>query len=407
MLSRLVPALAVIILLGFGPHDVEKDSCLLLRGSIQKEADCSQFKGEGFGEAKNVIFLIGDGMGLNQIYAGRVFVSGPDNLFAWEDFKHRGLVTTCSLSGVTDSAAAGTALATGHKTKNAIIGMDPTGREKYETVIEMVKSYKATGIVTTATVYDATPAAFTAHVFSRDLGEEIARQQVEESGADVIMGGGRDEFKGGDDEDNLLAQARDMGYTVVTNRDQILGLDLTNVKKLLGLFAENDIPWENHWPEDSGAAHLTDMTRAALTVLGQDPRGFFLMIEGAKIDDACHKVDENKLVYEMAEFNRAIELVMAFAKANPGTLVVITADHETGGTKIKADDYDQGDIVDLIFTSLIIPGHAKHSGQQVAIFAEGPNAGAVRPHMDNTEVYCVLKNAFPPPLALQPQGGVQ
>ena len=149
-------SLAVFIsLMGFEPSEVISENC---GAQEYMQADCSGFVGPGAGEANNVILLIGDGMGINQVYAGRVLVNGPDQPLLWETLPHRGLVKTCSIGAITDSAASGTAMATGHKTKNGMVSMtvEPEVREA-PNVLDLIHDRKAVGVVTTSSVWDATP----------------------------------------------------------------------------------------------------------------------------------------------------------------------------------------------------------------------------------------------------------
>jgi alkaline phosphatase len=303
------------------------------------------------------------------------------------------------MSGITDSAAAGTALATGHKTTNATISMDDKNEEKFESILERVKSYKATGLVTTTALWDATPAVFAAHAGKRSDAFEITSQMVEVTQPDVMLGGGAREFKGDGQHPNLIEKARELGYTVVRNREDLLAAGPLSVSRLFGLFAPGGLTFEAERDDDTTQPHLSEMAQTAIKVLDRDPRGFFLMIEGARIDHAGHRTDLDKLVHEMAEFNRTVEWVLAWAKDRGDTLVVITADHETGGIEVTKKDYQQGDLIQLKWTKSVVPGYAGHSSQRVPIYAQGPNAGAVKEEMDNTEVHCVIKQAFPPPPA--------
>lgn len=390
----LVPVFAVavfVLLSGFEPSDITYDECKSQKASA---AVCTDFSAEGAGSAKNVILFIGDGMGIGQTYAGRVHLNGPDRPLAWEKLPHQGLLTTCSIGAITDSAAAGTALATGHKTSNGTISQGPApGSKRLETIVEQVRDKKATGIVTTTHLWHATPAVFASHVKKRGQSYEIARQMVEESGVDVMMGGGSKVFLGSGKGPDLIALAMNRGYQVALSDLALKAVDTKKTTKLLGVFSKEAMTYETQRQADTYEPHLSEMTEAALEILGRDPRGFFLMIEGGRIDHASHVADVGKLLGEMAEFDKTINLVLAWAESHPDTLVIITADHETGGSEIVPGDYGPGDKVHIKWTSkilFIVP----HSSQQVPIYGVGPNAGAIKSHMDNTEVYCVMKNAF-------------
>lgn len=381
-----------VLLYGFEPTDVIEDQCILQE---DRAAQCSGFVSDGAGEARNVILIIGDGMGIGATYAGRVYLNGPDQPLSWEKLPHRGLVTTCAIGGITDSAAAGTAIATGHKTSNGTISQGPDRDSPvYESVLESVKDIRATGLVTTTSLWDATPAVFAAHAPRRAQSRSIAQQMVEVTGPRVMMGGGAGAFTGDGMGPDLVEKARDMGYAVVTDREGLLALDTGSTDRVLGLFSSGPLTCEKEREPDCTEPHLSEMARAAIEVLSRDPRGFFLMIEGARIDHASHGLNVDRLVMEMAEFNRTVELALDWADSHPGTLVVITADHETGGMRVVKRDYEAGDKIKVIWTSAPLYIHANHSSQRVPIYGVGPNAGAIRTEMDNTEVYCVIRNAL-------------
>lgn len=377
-----------LALAGFETSDIKYDPC----GKIGPgKADCASFKAEGAGQAQNVILIIGDGMGIGQTLAARVYINGPDKPLTWEKLPHRGLVTSCSIGGVTDSAAAATALATGNKTNNGVLSESPRPElARLPTILEQVHDKKAAGVVSTTDIWDATPAAFVAHVGQRSQDRMIARQMLLETKPEVILGGGRKAFE----KEGLLPAAQTQGYQVVRTLAEMKALDLSKVKRILGLFADDELQYEVQRPANSNEPHLTDLAAAALTVLNNDPRGFFLMIEGANIDHACHATNLDWLLGEMVEFNRTVELVLKWADAHPGTLVLITADHETGGIEIVPGKYQRGDKVKVKWTTGVINLYANHSSAEVPIYGTGPNAGAIRPHLDNTEVYCIMRNAF-------------
>lgn len=264
-------------------------------------------------KVKNVIYLIGDGMGVSQITLAKV-VHGK---LVLDEFPVVGLVTTHSADQtVTDSAAAATALATGKKTNNFVIGIPNT-----ETLLTLAqKRGKATGLVTTARVTHATPAPFAALAEKRSQEQEIANQYPA-ANVDVLLGGGA-KFFGPD----LLKKFE--RYEIVRTGDE---LAKAKGPKLLGLFHEDHIPYVL---DRRGEPSLADMTRKALEVLSQDPDGFFVMIEGARIDMACHASDAPSCVHEMVDFDAAVRVAVEFAKKHGDTLVVVTADHATGGLAI-------------------------------------------------------------------------
>lgn len=396
LITIIIGGLALAGLYGFEPSDVVYDDC----GKMEyRRADCADFNAPGAGEAKNVILMVGDGMGVNQVYAGRVYLNGPDKPLEWEKLPHRGLVTTCSIGAVTDSAASATAMATGHKTTNGAISMkdEGNGLESVPNILDMFHDRKAVGVVTTTTVWDATPAAFVSHAQSRNMDREIARQMVMESMPEVILGGGRSAFEPmplGADKFDGLAEAGKRGYTVVGTRDELAKVDTGSTNRLLGLFAGSKLKYEVNRPPSSDEPRLSEMAEAALGVLDNDPRGFFLMIEGARIDHSSHRVDVDKLAGEMAEFDKTVNMVMEWVGEHPDTLLIVTADHECGGIEVEPGDYKKGDKLDVNWSSKVTFMYAYHSSQRVPIYAKGPNAGAIGEHMDDTEIMCVIKNAF-------------
>jgi alkaline phosphatase len=272
----------------------------------------------------SAILFIGDGMGPVQIQVARA-ASGGDRL-AMETLPFSGFVTTNSVEGkVTDSAAAGTALATGHKTNNGMIGMAPDGK-RLTTILERAQTmYKATGIITTDSLWGATPSSFAAHSDSRGKSAEIAAQMAA-SGAQVMMGFWKDQLlptsAGGKRTDgrDLIAQMQKAGYQVVYTRDE---LKAAHGRKLVGLFDDG-----------AQAPPLSDMVTAALDRLSRDPHGFFLIVEGARVDWFSHDNDPAGAVLAVRELDAAVSRATDFARGRGKTLVVVTADHETGGLTV-------------------------------------------------------------------------
>lgn len=296
---------------------------------------------------RNVIVMVGDGMGIGAVTLGRNAVVGQEGRLAFELFPATGLVSTYSANNiVTDSAAAGTALATGYKTNNGVIGMapkpgSPTELIKVKTLLEAAQEAgKSVGLVSTNTVYDATPAAFGSHWGTRGGSSEIAAQ-IFDKHVDVILGGGYDQFlpntvKGGKRADgrNLLDEAKKAGYAVVANAGELKAA--MGQTKLLGVFTPSYMNYvKDRMFLDSPEPALKDMTNAALAALKQNRKGFFAMIEGARVDHAAHAVDIPGVIAEMKEFNEAVQAVVDFARKDGHTLVIVTADHDTMGLSIS------------------------------------------------------------------------
>lgn len=284
---------------------------------------------------KNVIFLVGDGMGPAYNTAYRYFADNPDTKevenTAFDDY----LVGTQQTysdddkENITDSAAAGTAFSSGHKTYNGAIGVDKEGHD-LESVLERAKKLgKSTGLVSTAEVTDATPAVYAANVDDRDKKDEIAHQFYDQRinnqhKVDVILGGGAKYF--GKENGNITDQFKKDGYGVVTNRQQ---LENAKEDRLLGLFADKNMPLAIDADEEQ--PELLDLQNAALERLSKNDKGFFLMVEGASIDKQGHANDVTGVMSEMEGFEKAFANAIDYAKSHPDTLVVATADHSTGG----------------------------------------------------------------------------
>lgn len=341
--------------------------------------------------AKNIILLIGDGMGYAQRDAARLFARAPLAMDALP--VHGSIATSCADpdGNVTDSAAAATAIATGVKTRNGAIGVDPDGRP-VETVLERAKAAgKAAGLVTTCNVTDATPAAFAAHVISRADQREIARQFIEETGVDLILGGGRTWWEPASSDDlDLMRRARDLGYAVAEAAD---ALGSNGALRLLGLLTETEL-FEQDPPEAAcyePPVSLQDLTRAAITTLSRNPRGFFLMIEEAAIDRMGHRNLGSLAIKAVHELDRAVRVAREFAEEDGETLVIVTADHECGGLALDGypDGPFDGDIVTLLRWTTI-----GHTESDVPLAAMGPHASRLAGHHDNTELFAAMVEAM-------------
>jgi alkaline phosphatase len=280
------------------------------------------------GSPPRVVLLIGDGVGASYWTAA---ASVADEL-AVERFPVMGLVKTRSSdSKVTDSAAAGTALSTGVRTYDGAIGVDPDSNS-VTTVLELAQgSGMATGLVATSSITHATPAAFASHVPDRNMGWEIARQ-LAEADVDVILGGGRRFFDPNTRPDSVdLHSDVTARYPYVETAAELANLKTNEIHKLFGLFAEDHMP-----AEPLRSPTLPEMTRAALEVLDHDPDGFFLMVEGSQPDWRGHDNEPlDAVVAEMLDFDRAVAVALEYQGSHPETLIVVVADHETGGLAIQ------------------------------------------------------------------------
>lgn len=307
------------------------------------------------GVAKNAILFIGDGMGPAAVTAGRLFTGGSTGLLAMEQLGVSGFSRTYSANQfVTDSAAGGTALASGIKSYNGAIGVsdpatDPSGKSRHvQSLADLALAQgKSVGIVTTSRVTHATPACFYAHMDSRNLEPDIAAQAVGK-GLTVLMGGGRSMFHGKawkDPESGKAGQRKDgrdlvremkaAGFTCVESEKEFKAVDPKKPGvKLLGLFEFDHMDYALDRAEDKlGEPSLAEMVDCAIKILAQNPKGYFLMVEGAKIDMAAHGNDARNLVNEVAALDKAVGT--AVKTAGPETLIVVTADHDTGGMAVN------------------------------------------------------------------------
>lgn len=323
---------------------------------------------------KRVILMIGDGMGLTQITAGAIAKKHP---LALEQFQHIGLVKTHSTKLITDSAAGATAMATGSKTYNGAIAMDKH-QKNLPTILEQAEEKDwRTGVVTTATVTHATPACFYGHQPKRSGVNRLLAAEFLTKDIEVLMGGGWNYFSEGPEGRNLIDEARDKGYFVV---DSLETLGLYRPERLICLISPQLPP-----PVEERGDFLPQATQKAIEILNNPTDSpFFLMVEGAQIDWGGHKKESDYIVREMLDFDRTIERALEFAKTDGETLIIVTADHETGGYSINGGNLQEG-TVEGKFTS------DYHTATMVPIFAYGPGAASFAGIMDNTEIFYKLK----------------
>lgn len=322
---------------------------------------------------KNVIFLIGDGMGTSQVFAG--LTANHGHLFL-ENFKHVGFSKTQSADDyITDSAAGGTALSTGIKTYNGAIGVD-VNKNPVKTILEDAEAKNlSTGLVSTSSITHATPASFIAHQPSRNMYEEIAADFIK-TDIDVFIGGGYKNFTQRKDGRNLVNELKQKGYTVEQDINKI-----KNVKsgKLVGLTAE-----EHNGRVAERGDMLPVATQTAINILSQNKKGFFLMVEGSQIDWGGHAGSTIYIVEDMLDFDKTIGKVLEFAAKDGKTLVVITADHETGGMALTGGNMESGKVK----ADFPLGGH---TAVMVPVFAYGPGAEQFTGIMENTDIHKKMK----------------
>lgn len=327
---------------------------------------------------ENIVLMIGDGMGVAQIFAGLTMNGG---WLALEQFLEIGFSKTNSSDNyVTDSAAGATALSIGEKTKNYAIGVDSVYKPK-ETILETAeKKGKSTGLVVTCDITHATPASFAAHVRDRKMMDDIALQMAF-CGAEVMIGGGKMHFNHRKDGINLIDTLTKQGYTVLDSNQSFQNF---KGEKLVWFGGVEHLPSIEKGRDTS---YLANASLTALNILNQNPNGFFLMIEGSQIDWGGHNNETNYIGTEMIDFDRAIAAVLKWAKADSNTLVIITADHETGGFALNQGSFTKK-TVDGKFTT------GGHTGVMVPVFAFGPGAEKFKGIYNNNEIYVKMMQLF-------------
>jgi len=317
-------------------------------------------------------------------------------------------------SSITDSAAAASAWANGEKYRNGEISCHDDNRDGIckptpgPTILQTAKEKgKSTGLVATSAVTHATPAAFGAHVPSRGCENEIARQYVQVTEVDVILGGGVQRFISTEDKadscgtfGNFITAAEENGYEIVLTEQELEKAVVTGAHKLLGLFASDGkspelfrvLP-ENTYP--GGEPTLPKMTAAALEILEKDKDGFFLLVEGSQIDWANHRHNVPYQVGETLAFDAAVKVVLDWLNEEPSrkstTLIIIAPDHETGGFAIhgvEGENYKSGDLVEDAWAT------QGHTATDVVIWSQGPGSQDLGRAIDNTEVYKVMLKVF-------------
>ncbi|MCE9937572.1 alkaline phosphatase [Serratia liquefaciens] len=405
--------------------------------------------------AKNVILLIGDGMGDSEITSARNYAEGAGGYFKGIDaLPLTGQYTHYSLDKkthkpdyVTDSAASATAWSTGVKTYNGALGVDVNGKDQ-PTLLEIAKAAgKATGNVSTAELQDATPAAQISHVTSRkcygpeETSEKCATNALENGGrgsiseqllkarADVTLGGGEKSFNqlaksGKWQGKSLKEQATALGYQWVENLDALNAVNVANQKKpLLGLFAAGNMPVRWQGPKASYHGNLDQpavtcqnnpartadiptlavMTEKAIDLLKTNKNGFFLQVEGASIDKQDHAANPCGQFGETVDLDEAVQKALEFARADGNTLVIVTADHAHSSQIIAADAKAPG-LTQMLTTKDGAPmtisyGNSEedsqgHTGTQLRVAAYGPHAANVVGLTDQTDLFYTMRDAM-------------
>jgi len=320
-------------------------------------------------KVKNIILLIGDGMGLAQIYAGYTAAAGQLNLF---QFLNIGLSKTASSdSYITDSAAGATAMATGRKTNNRYVGVDPAG-VRLAPIPELIaaKGMKS-AIISAGDITDATPASFYAHQKERSLSEAIAADFMQ-SPVDILIGGNYSAFTQRKDGQDLVSQLREKGYVAA---NQFSALDSISSSKFVVL-DDNAVSSM----EKGRGDFLVKSLKKSLQVLNKNNKGFFIVAEGAQIDHGGHQNDMSIIVQEMLDFDKAVGEAMKFVDQDGETLLIVTADHETGGLSLLYGDLNDKSVAGSFSTD-------DHTALPVPVFAYGPHSLDFRGVYENTVLF--------------------
>ena len=326
-------------------------------------------------EVKNIIYLIGDGMGLTSVSMMLIENNYEPTIFDKAD--NIALQKSYSLDNrVTDSAASGTALATGHKTNNTVLGQLPDGTA-VESLMEVASAKgKATGLVVTTIIQHATPGAFYAHVPSRNEYTTISEQLLA-SDIDIAIGGGMALFEERyGNRDNALEAIAASGFTLKESLETE-----TTGERVLALLAPYEI--------ENRTGYLAKATAEAIDHLDDCEDGFVLMVEGSIIDGMGHANDANGQQNEMRDFMGAIEVAVEYAEAHPDTLVVVTADHGTGGLTIISGN------ADFMLSEQGVEYHwatKGHSGELLPIYLYGAGAELINGIMENADLGQRLKD---------------
>lgn len=350
---------------------------------------CAEKKSENKTEEKeplSIIFMIGDGMGLPQISTAFYF---GDSIPNFEQFENIGLSKTSSTSHkITDSAAGATAFSIGEKTYKRAIGVSKDTIAK-PTILETLQEqgYR-TGLVSLTSITHATPASFYAHVKDRDMHEDIALQLVD-ANVDYFAGGGLKYFTKREDSKNLFKELETKNYKLDST-----GLSAFDLGKKNGYFlAQDGMPSK----VEGRKSFLQDATKLGLDYFAQKKLPFFFMIEGSYIDWGGHAENSDMVIQEVSDFDKTLKIVLEYIDQHPNTLLVVTADHETGGVSIgKSYDVnkDTGDKVEIPETVTVYFNYDQHSGDLVPVFSKGPGSENFRGIYQNNQIYHKMMKAI-------------
>ncbi len=373
---------------------------ILIAGQFSRET-YSFFESSEETNNLSIILMIGDGMGFEQVKLGRWVEKGITTNFTMENLHLKLNVSTVNIDGdTTDSAAAATAMATGKKVQNKVLSVDENGTI-LTTMLEIAQEMgKATGVVTTTSIQHATPAGFMTHVTSRYLTAEISRQIIEEANVDVLLGGGDSDFTV---EQYLIMETNN--YTIVRDKAALIAAP---IGKLMGIFADGHLPYEQE-RDLALTPSLAQMTRKAIEILDQNSKGFFLMVEGGRIDHGGHANNQVNVALETIAFAKAVREAIAYVKSNENTILIITADHETGGLMVQSEKLDstlplfgytedQNRTIQITRANQITVEWSRtgHTSKPVPLFGYGNVFTSLENNIliDNTEIFRIMNGYF-------------
>lgn len=352
------------------------------------------------GEPLSIILMIGDGMGFNHVELARLVEAGEFGSLNMHDSDWNASATTYAANAaVTDSAAAGTAIATGTKTNTGYLGMNPS-QTPLETILEFAQTQnKSTGVVSTCRIIDATPASFMVHTNSRYNYADIA-QQIVESDVDVLLGGGLDYFDG-----TQISTMISNGYSIVYNRTELASISSGQV---FGVFAGYHMDYE-YDRDYSVQPSIAEMTNKSIELLSQDSDGFFLLVEGGRIDLAAHDEDQVRNALDTIAFDKAVDVALDYVKDHNNTILIVTADHETEGLVVTSHNLNSelpGDLFSEEDRRTLRAERANnvtvdwtatyHTNWHVPIFAFGEAFSELDENflIDNTDIFSLMKDFY-------------
>jgi alkaline phosphatase len=348
---------------------VDRENTILLE-DLKEEQGPTFEKGA---TPRNVILVIGDGTGINQISALQYYKDGKIH---YEDFPIIGLSKISSTSLITDSAAAATAMACGEKTYNKAIGVNTQGQDLANLIEFMSQKGGSSGLIATSSITHATPASFYAHHTDRN-DHDIIASFLPNAPIDFFAGAGLKYFRDRKDQVNLLDTFAQKGFTIETSSLKAY----PEAKKLGYLLADKDMPTMI----EGRGTFLEDASSLAINHLSSNEQGFFLMVEGSQVDWGGHDNDFDYMISELIDLDNTLGRLMAYAQKDQNTLIVVTGDHATGGLALSADQGDYNTIKPTFSST-------GHNADWIPVFAYGPGAELFSGVYENTMIFHKIKS---------------